>query len=55
MDDIINDPTPINESFPGEYLTSIVSKDPWFVDFANFLVGKFLPNHLTRHQRGKFL
>jgi hypothetical protein len=54
LDDIINNPTPINESFPGEYLTLIVFKDPWFADFTNFLVGKFLPNHLTRHQRGKF-
>jgi hypothetical protein len=44
----------VNESFPRECLASINTRDPWFADFANFLVGKFLLNHLTCNQKGKF-
>ena len=45
----------INEEFPDEKLFSITSssfiasicKFSWFADFANFLVGNWIPHHLT--------
>ena len=34
---------PINESFHGEHLLTLVSKEfPWFMDFANYLVSGVL-------------
>jgi hypothetical protein len=53
MEGIINDHVPINESFPGEYLAAIETKDPWYADYANFLAGKILPSNLTYHQNNK--
>ncbi|GJY12847.1 putative nucleotidyltransferase, ribonuclease H [Tanacetum coccineum] len=29
--------------------------DPWYADYANFLVSKIIPQHLTYHLRKKFL
>ena len=37
MEGIVNDPVPINESFPGEYLARVEIVDPWFADYANYL------------------
>jgi hypothetical protein len=54
MEGIPNDPVPINESSPVEYLASIENKDPRYVDYANYLVGKNLPPHFTYHQINKF-
>jgi hypothetical protein len=54
MEGIPDDPVPINESFPGEYLASIETKDPWYTDYANYLAGIILPPHFTYHQRNKF-
>ena len=55
MEGIVNEPVPINESFPGEYLARVEIVDPWFADYANYLAGKFLPPGMTRNQRMKFL
>jgi hypothetical protein len=54
MEGIPDAPVPINESFPGEYLASVETKDPWYADYANYLAGKILPPHFTYHQRNKF-
>ena len=51
MEGIFDDPVPINESFPGEYLATLNASDPWFVDYANFLVGKFMPTGITYNQQ----
>lgn len=53
----------INEEFPDEKLFSITSssfvasipKFPWFADYANFLVGNWIPHHLTYQQKKKFI
>jgi hypothetical protein len=40
------DPIPVNDSFPNEQLASIniISRDlPWYADYANFIVSKYLP------------
>jgi hypothetical protein len=43
MGGISYDPVPINESIPGECLAVVNTNEPWFTDYANFLVGRFLP------------
>jgi hypothetical protein len=48
MENIPNDPIPINGSFPNEQLaninvSSIRVASAWFADYANFLVGKVMP------------
>nr|GEU57750.1 reverse transcriptase domain-containing protein [Tanacetum cinerariifolium] len=49
----------IRDSFPDEHLMVINIKeadtDPWYADYANFLVSKIVPQHLTYHLRNKFL
>jgi len=45
---------PINESFLGESLAMIKKIEPWFADYANFLVGKYLPSDLNYNPRKKF-
>ncbi|GKE80942.1 reverse transcriptase domain-containing protein [Tanacetum coccineum] len=49
----------IRDSFPDEHLMVINIKeaetDPWYADYANFLVSKIIPQHLTYHLRKKFL
>ncbi|GJY86364.1 reverse transcriptase domain-containing protein [Tanacetum coccineum] len=49
----------IRDSFPDEYLMAVpireTAKDPWYADYANFLVSKIIPHGLTYHLRKKFL
>ncbi|GJV34990.1 hypothetical protein Tco_1407467 [Tanacetum coccineum] len=49
----------IHDSFPDEQLMVINIKeaetDPWYADYAKFLVSKIVPQHLTYHLRKKFL
>jgi hypothetical protein len=59
MENIPNDPIPINDSFANEQLANVnVSSAnvafPWFANYANFIVGKVLPPHFTYQQRKKF-
>ena len=45
----------INDYFQEEILMEIHSDDePWFADFANFLVGKVLRKNMTYQQKKKF-
>src|SRR3954470_8157676 len=57
MEDITDNPIPVNDSFPDEQLVVVKVQshsDPWFVDYANFIVAKFLPPGFTFQQRKKF-
>ncbi|GKA41151.1 putative nucleotidyltransferase, ribonuclease H [Tanacetum coccineum] len=49
----------IRDSFPDEHLMEIYikefEKDPWYADYANFLVSKVMPGDLTNHLRKKCL
>ncbi|GJY21588.1 reverse transcriptase domain-containing protein [Tanacetum coccineum] len=49
----------IRDSFPDEYLMAVhvreTAEDPWYADYANFLVSKIIPHRLTYHLRKKFL
>ena len=50
------DGMPINESFHGEHLLTLVFKElPWFADFANCLVSGVIPYRLDCKQKKKFL
>ena len=54
IENIPHDLVPVNDSFPDEQLAVVkVSSfaDPWYADYANFIVAKFLPPSFTFQQR----
>ncbi|GKC98776.1 reverse transcriptase domain-containing protein [Tanacetum coccineum] len=54
-DETSND-SEVDDNFPGETLMEINTKDePWFADFANYLVGDIIPKGMTYQQKKKFL
>ena len=58
MDNISHDPIPVNDSFPDEQLVvvKVTSYDaPWYADYANFIVSKFLPPSFTYQQKKEIL
>jgi len=57
LESIPYDPIPVNDSFPNEQLAaiSVSSRDsPWYADYANFIVSKYLPPTFSAQQRRKF-
>ena len=57
MENIPHYPTPVNDSFPDKQLSvvKVSSYDsPWYADYANFIVSKFLPPSFTHQQRKNF-
>ncbi|GJS65556.1 putative nucleotidyltransferase, ribonuclease H [Tanacetum coccineum] len=45
----------VDDNFPRETLMEINTKDePWFADFANYLVGDIIPKGMTYQQKNKF-
>ncbi|GJX70051.1 DNA-directed DNA polymerase [Tanacetum coccineum] len=45
----------VKDNFPRETLMEIITKDePWFADFANYLVGDVIPKGMTYQQKNKF-
>ncbi|GKA63815.1 reverse transcriptase domain-containing protein [Tanacetum coccineum] len=53
--DKISDDSKVNDNFPGETLMEINTKDePWFTDFANYLVADIIPKGMTYQQKNKF-
>ena len=57
LENILDDPQPINDSFPDEQLATInVSHStPWCADYANYIVAKYIPPSLTYQQKKKIL
>src|SRR4051812_18966129 len=56
MENILYNPIPVKDSFTDEQLAVVKVQslsDPWFADYANFIVAKFLPPCLTFQQRKK--
>ncbi|GJV78903.1 reverse transcriptase domain-containing protein, partial [Tanacetum coccineum] len=50
-----SDDSEVDDNFPGETLMEINTKDePWFADFANYLVGDIIPKGVTYQQKNKF-
>ncbi|GJU38994.1 reverse transcriptase domain-containing protein [Tanacetum coccineum] len=50
-----NDDNEVDDNFPGEPLMEINTTDePWFADFANYLVADIIPKGMTYQQKNKF-
>jgi hypothetical protein len=50
LENISYDTIPVNDSFPNEQLVAIKvtsRESPWYVDYANFIVSKYLPPTFT--------
>jgi hypothetical protein len=57
LENISYDPIPVNDSFPNEQLATIKvtsRESPWYADYANLSVSKYLPPTFTTQQRRKF-
>jgi hypothetical protein len=57
LENICFDPILVNDSFPNEQLAAkkVTSREsPWYADYANFIVSKYLPPTFTAQQRRKF-
>nr|GEZ60287.1 reverse transcriptase domain-containing protein [Tanacetum cinerariifolium] len=53
--DKLSDDSEVDDKFPRETLMEINTKDePWFADFANYLVGDIIPKGMTYQQMNKF-
>ncbi|GJU41524.1 reverse transcriptase domain-containing protein [Tanacetum coccineum] len=53
--DETSDDSEVNDNFLGETLMEINTEDePWFADFANYLVGDIIPKGITYQQKNKF-
>ena len=55
LENILDDPQPINDSFPDEQLTAInvSNSTPWYADYANYIVAKYIPPSFTYQQKKK--
>ena len=55
LENILDDPQPINDSFPDEQLAAInVSHNTcWYADCANYIIAKYLPPSFTYQQKKK--
>ena len=52
LENILDDPQPINDSFPDEQATINVSHNtPWYADYANYIVAKYIPPSYTYHKK----
>ncbi|GJV65674.1 reverse transcriptase domain-containing protein [Tanacetum coccineum] len=53
--DETSDDSEVDDNFPGETLMEInTASEPWFADFANYLVGNIIPKGMTYQQKNKF-
>ncbi|GJR22655.1 hypothetical protein Tco_0971182 [Tanacetum coccineum] len=54
--DETSDDSEVDDNFSRESLMKISTKDePWFADFANYLVSEIIPKGMTYQQKNKFL
>ena len=56
LENILDDPQPINDSFLDEQLAAInvSNSTPWYADYANYIVAKYIPPSSTYQQKKKF-
>ncbi|GJS86714.1 reverse transcriptase domain-containing protein [Tanacetum coccineum] len=51
-----SDDSDVDDNFPGETLMEINTKnEPWFADFANYLIADIISKGMTYQQKNKFL
>ena len=57
LENVLDDPLPIDDSFPDEQLNVINASHtaPWYADYANYIVAKFIPPSFTYQQKNFFL
>ena len=57
LENVLDDPLPIDDSFPDEQLAAIIvaNSTPWYADYANYIVAKYLPPSFTYQQKKKNL
>ena len=55
LENVLDDPLPIDDSFPDERLNVIHASRtaPWYADYANYIVAKFIPPSFTYEQKKK--
>ncbi|GJR04306.1 reverse transcriptase domain-containing protein, partial [Tanacetum coccineum] len=50
-----SDDSEVDDNFPGETLMEINTRDePWFADFANYLISDIIPKGMTYQQKNKY-
>ena len=56
LENVLYDPQPIDDSFPDEQLAVINTSRtaPWYADYANYIVAKFIPPSFTYQQKKRF-
>ena len=47
--------SPVDDSFPDEYLFAVSAHSPWYADISNYLVAGKLPSHLSHRERRKII
>ena len=57
LENVLDDPLPIDDSFPHEQLAAINvdHNTPWYADYANYIVSKYIPTSFTCQQKKKIL
>ena len=46
---------PIDDTFPDEHIFVVSVQTPWFVDIANYLATRKIPNHLSPHEKHRII
>ena len=56
MENVLDDPQPIDDRFPDEQLNVINTSRsaPWYADYANYIVAKYIPPSFTYQRKKKF-
>ena len=57
LKNILDDPLPIDDSFPDEKVVVINSSHntPWYADYVNYIVAKYIPPSFTYQKKKKIL
>ena len=45
----------VDDTFLDEYLFAVSVQTPWFVDIANYLTTRKIPNHLSPHEKCRII
>ena len=57
LGNILDDPLPIDDSFPDEQLAIINASShnsPWYANYGNYIIAKYIPPSYTYQQKKKF-
>ena len=57
LENLPDDPLTIDDSFPDEQLAAInvANSTPWYANYANYIVAKYLPPSFTYQQKKNIL